>query len=96
MRTVLVSLLLTVIVLCPAIANAQGLSIIRDTEIERALKDWASPVMRAAGLSDNQVDIVLVNDSTVNAFVAGGANLFMYAGLIQEADYVVRCGSRYF
>lgn len=88
MRTVLVSLLLTVIVLCPAIANAQGLSIIRDTEIERALKDWASPVMRAAGLSDNQVDIVLVNDSTVNAFVAGGANLFMYAGLIQEADYV--------
>lgn len=67
--------------------KAQGLSVIRDTEIESTLRDWAEPIFRAAGLSPSQVKIVLVDDSTVNAFVAGGSNIFIYAGLIQKAEF---------
>ena len=68
-------------------AFAQGMSIIRDTEIENTLKEWVAPVLQAAGMGRNQVDIVLVDSDEINAFVAGGANLFIYAGLIQKADY---------
>ncbi len=71
----------------PAVAQAQGLSIIRDTEIESTLREWATPVLQAAGLSPDQVQIILVDSDEINAFVAGGANLFLYAGLIERADY---------
>ena len=79
---------LFILSLMPVATMAQGLSVIRDTEIENNLRFWAVPILKSAGLSQNQVDIALVNDSTVNAFVAGGANIFMYAGLIEKADYV--------
>lgn len=67
--------------------KAQGLNVIRDTEIEATLRDWATPIFRAAGLSPSQVQIVLVNEPEVNAFVAGGSNIFIYAGLIQKAEF---------
>jgi predicted Zn-dependent protease len=83
-----VFLSLLFVVLCVnSHANAQGLSIIRDTEIERTLEKWIAPVLDAAGLSQNQVNVILVNSDEVNAFVAGGANIFIYAGLIQKAEY---------
>lgn len=68
-------------------ATAQELSVIRDTETESALRAWADPVFKAAGLSQKQVNIVLVGNPSVNAFVAGGANIFIYTGLIEKADF---------
>ena len=47
-------------------------SVLRDAETEALLHDMASPLIVAAGLDPKNVDIVLVNDSSVNAFVAGG------------------------
>lgn len=73
--------------LFPTITSAQGLSIIRDTEIESVLQKWSEPVLKAAGLSNDQVRLVLVQSPEINAFVAGGANIFLYTGLIQEAEY---------
>lgn len=67
--------------------QARGLNIIRDSEIETVLNKWAAPIFRAAGLSPSQVQIVLVNEGEVNAFVAGGSNIFIYAGLIQKAEF---------
>jgi len=67
--------------------QARGLNIIRDSEIESALNRWAAPIFRAAGLSPSQVQIILVNEDDVNAFVAGGSNIFIYAGLIQKAEF---------
>jgi predicted Zn-dependent protease len=66
---------------------AQGLSIIRDTQIENILGQWSHPILKSAGLEQEQVRIALVNSGEVNAFVAGGANMFIYAGLIQKAEY---------
>lgn len=67
--------------------KAQGLSIIRDTEIENILQAWIDPILDASGLSKNQVDLALINSNEINAFVAGGANIFIYAGLILKAEY---------
>jgi predicted Zn-dependent protease len=66
---------------------AQALNIIRDTQIEKTLEVWSAPILKEAGLSNDQVRLVLVNSDQVNAFVAGGANIFIYAGLIEKAEY---------
>ncbi|MAS87135.1 MAG: peptidase M48 family protein [Micavibrio sp.] len=75
--------------LLPSVAQAQQrLSLIRDVEIERYMHEWFSPILRAAGLTDHSVDIILVNDSTLNAYVAGGSNVFFHTGLLTETDNV--------
>ncbi len=61
-------------------------TIIRDTELESAIKAWASPLIVAANLSPESVNIIFVQDSGINAFVAGGSNIFIYTGLIEKAD----------
>lgn len=66
-------------------AQGSGMSIIRDTEIENNLRQWSSPVFRAAGLDPKAVKIILVQNDKINAFVAGGSNIFMYTGLITKA-----------
>lgn len=65
-------------------ANAQ--TIIRDTEIENALRTWAAPIFTAAGLVPDNVNIILIQNSGINAFVAGGANIFIYTGLLEKAE----------
>ena len=69
-----------------AYAQRAGLSIIRDEEIETYLNEWAEPVIRAAGMTPEQVNIILVQSPEVNAFVAGGANIFIYTGLISKTE----------
>ncbi|MBH0111414.1 M48 family metalloprotease [Novosphingobium sp. YJ-S2-02] len=65
---------------------AAAQSILRDAETEALLKDMAAPLVEASGLKPGNVDIVLVNDQSVNAFVAGGQAVYVNAGLINEAD----------
>jgi len=72
-------------VLSSNVANA--ISVIRDTEIESYLKEWSAPVMTSAGLSSDQVNLILVDSDDINAFVAGGSNIFIYTGLIDAAEY---------
>ena len=70
--------------LCLWAAGAQAQGIIRDAEIERALARIANPILAAAGLSPGQVNIYMVDDPELNAFVAGGNNLFINAGLMRK------------
>ncbi len=65
-------------------ANAQ--SIIRDTEIENTIKKWFTPVVEAARMDIGGVRIIIVNDPQLNAFVAGGPNIFVFTGLILETE----------
>lgn len=67
-------------------ARAQGLPLIRDAEIEDTIRKMATPLFRAAGLTPASVSIHLVNDKTLNAFVADGQRLFMNTGLLMRAD----------
>ena len=61
-------------------------SILRDAETEALLHDMARPLVGASGLDPKNVDIVLVNDPEVNAFVAGGQAVYVNSGLINMAD----------
>jgi predicted Zn-dependent protease len=57
-------------------------SIIRDAEIENLLRDYLNPIFKAAGLKPRAVQMILINDSTLNAFVAGGQRIFIHTGLL--------------
>ena len=70
-------------------ANAKGrggLTVIRDTEIETIIGEWSKPVFEAAGLNPKAVNIILVQSDDLNAFVAGGSNIFIYTGLIEKTE----------
>ncbi|MDD9842125.1 MAG: M48 family metalloprotease [Alphaproteobacteria bacterium] len=59
---------------------------IRDAEIEKLLLDYATPIFLAAGLNPDNVGMGIIDDRRLNAFVAGGQNIFFHTGLILEAD----------
>lgn len=67
------------VLLSPA---AHALSLIRDAEIEDTLRRYANPIFKEAGLNPKSVRIFIVNENVINAYVAGGANIFLYTGLI--------------
>lgn len=69
-----------------AASAANAVPLIRDAEIEHTLRTYSDPVFDAAGVKPSSVKIFIVNDKALNAFVAGGANLFIHTGLILAAD----------
>ncbi|MCG8547463.1 MAG: M48 family metalloprotease [Alphaproteobacteria bacterium] len=80
------ALLLAVALLCvPTHSSARGLSLIRDTEIENTIRVYSAPLFRAAGIDASSVQIYLVNDHRLNAFVAGGMRIFIHTGLLSTA-----------
>ena len=65
---------------------ARAQSILRDAETEAMFKDMSRQMIIAAGLSPANVQVVLINDDSINAFVAGGQTVYVHSGLIQAAD----------
>lgn len=67
-------------------ADAQRLPLIRDSEIEGLLDDYARPIFQAAGLGGGRVTIRVVRSRVFNAFVLDGRNVFMHTGTLQQAE----------
>jgi len=67
-------------------AEAQGLSFIRDTEIEQLLNDYAQPIFRAAGLGSGRITMRIIRHEAFNAFVLDGRNVFVHTGTLQASD----------
>ncbi len=65
---------------------AAAQSILRDAETEALFDDMSEPLIRAAGLDPRNVDIILIGDKSINAFVAGGQAVYIHSGLIEAAD----------
>ena len=65
---------------------AAAQSILRDAETEAMFKDMSASIIKAAGLSTRDVQVVLINDDSINAFVVGGQTVYVHSGLIQSAD----------
>jgi predicted Zn-dependent protease len=59
--------------------------IIRDAEIEQLLRDYAQPILRAAGLAKQNVRVVVLSDRSFNAFVMDGRHIFINAGVLFDA-----------
>jgi predicted Zn-dependent protease len=68
------------------VAAQSGPTILRDAETEALLQDMVDPLVEAAGLPRGAVEVVLVGDSSINAFVAGGQRIYVHSGLINAAD----------
>ena len=77
---VLASAALALTLALPTPASAQ--SIIRDTEIEGIIREWSDPVFVAMGLNPEDVELLLVNDASLNAFATRGRIMGVNTGLI--------------
>ncbi len=64
----------------------RGAGIIRDAEIEGLLRIYAKPIFKVAGINSNAAKVVVIGETGINAFVAGGQRIFINAGLIIRAD----------
>lgn len=85
LKSLFAALLAMVVTLMHA-APAFAQSLLRDTEIEETMRDYTTPILRAAGLSPSSVDLYLVNDPSLNAFVTRGQNIFLHSGIILQSD----------
>lgn len=64
-------------------------SILRDAETEALFSDMVAPLVEVSELDARDVEVVLINSSQINAFVAGGQRIFFYSGTIAAADTAV-------
>jgi predicted Zn-dependent protease len=71
-----------------AFQPAAAQSILRDAETEALFRDMARPIIDAAHLRPENVQIVLIFDKTINAFVIDGQTVYVHSGLVTQADNV--------
>jgi len=62
-----------------------GIPMIRDAEIEQLLRDYAAPILKVAGLSNQGIQVVIINDKAFNAFVMDAHHIFVNAGALRES-----------
>lgn len=82
----LVTLLSALVLLFATTVPAAAQSILRDAETEALLQDMVDPLVEAAGMDAGSVKVYLVNDNSINAFVATGQRIYIHTGLIAESD----------
>ena len=89
-RAIMLALILALALVRPAAAaeSDSGPSILRDTETEWLFRDIAKPLISAANLNPKSVNVVLLSDPEINAFVAGSQDVYVNSGLILAADNV--------
>jgi len=84
--------LLTAVALAVAPASsalaqqAKGPPVIRDTEAEQLLREYTRPILRAAGLEKQNIQMVIINESVFNAFVADGRRIFVNYGALMQSE----------
>src|SRR5882672_7520435 len=72
-------------VVAPFEVRAQGLPLIRDAEVEQLMREYTAPILKAAGLAQQNIHVVIINDRTFNAFVADAHRIFVNAGAILDS-----------
>jgi predicted Zn-dependent protease len=75
---------LVVLVASFSIPFVSHAGLIRDAEIEHSLRTFSKPIFTSAEIDPQSVRILIVNSPEVNAYVAGGLNIFINTGLIRE------------
>lgn len=64
---------------------SEAATLIRDAEIEGTVREIGDPIFREAGLDPEGVKLFIIQDTPINAFVAGGSNIFITTGLLGAA-----------
>jgi predicted Zn-dependent protease len=70
----------------PARAQQTSLPLVRDAETEQLLREYTQPILRTAGLAQQNIRVVIINDRTFNAFVADGHRIFVNLGALTDAQ----------
>ena len=70
----------------PAQAQGKGPPVIRDAETEQLLREYTQPILRSAGLAQQNVQVVIINDRSFNAFVADGRRIFVNGGALMDSE----------
>ncbi|MGA9088476.1 MAG: M48 family metalloprotease, partial [Bradyrhizobium sp.] len=71
----------------PALAQEEkGVAILRDTETEQLLRDYTRPILRAAGLERQNIQVTIINQPVFNAFVADGRRIFVNHGALLQSE----------
>lgn len=66
--------------------EGRGPPVLRDTETEQLLREYTRPILRVAGLEKQNIQMVIINDSSFNAFVADGRRIFVNFGAILQSE----------
>lgn len=82
LRLAALSLILSLTLALPA----RAVTLLRDPDIEQALRNLAAPVLQAAGLSPARVDILIIDASSMNAFVIDSDSIFIHSGLLLRME----------
>jgi len=65
------------------LAQGRSIPLVRDAEIEALVRDYTRPLLQAAGIKSN-IEVILVNDMSFNAFV-DGQRIFINIGALMQA-----------
>ena len=84
LRTAAIAVASLALVAQPAMAQ----QILRDAETEAFMADMSGPLVSAAGMEPRNVQVLVLNDPEINAFVAGGQYVWVHSGLIAATDNV--------
>jgi len=68
-----------------ALAQQGKLPVLRDAETEELLRDYTRPILKAAGLAQQNIEVVIINSREFNAFVADGRRIFVNYGALYES-----------
>jgi predicted Zn-dependent protease len=66
-------------------ARAQNIPSVRDAEAEQLMRDYTTPILRVAGLAQQNIRVAIINDRSFNAFVIDGQRIFVNAGAIMDS-----------
>jgi predicted Zn-dependent protease len=77
---------LTVTPMAALAQEGKGPSFLRDTESEQLLREYTRPIVRAAGLEKQNIQMVIINDNQFNAFVADGRRIFVNYGAMMQSE----------
>jgi predicted Zn-dependent protease len=70
----------------PALSQQRGSPVLRDTEAEQLLRDYTRPILRAAGMEKQNIQMVIINESVFNAFVVDGRRIFVNYGAMMQSE----------
>src|SRR5215472_16404209 len=65
--------------------SSAGIPMIRDAEIEQLMRDYTAPILKVAGLGNQNVKVVIIDDNSFNAFVMDAHRIFVNVGALKEA-----------
>ncbi len=68
------------------VVPAQARTVIRDAEIEEVIRGYTDPIFRAANLDPAQIEVILIQDNSINAFVTNSRTMFIHTGLLAAAE----------